>query len=136
MGQAVRALQYSTTEGDPALRARLAAFMSTRGLPVDADDLLVTTGSQQALGLVASALLDQGDVVLVENPTYLAYAYVQGIASVLGPPLFGLTFSWAVRHDGTLHLPGLPILISSALMLAAFVLSLRVATPAPVASPA
>jgi DHA1 family tetracycline resistance protein-like MFS transporter len=59
---------------------------------------------------------------------------VQGIASVLGPPLFGLTFSWAVRHDASLHLPGLPILISSALMLAAFFLSLRVATPAPVAS--
>src|SRR3954468_10821463 len=69
---ATRALQYSTTEGDPALRARLAAFMSTRGLPVDADDLLVTTGSQQALGLVASALCDPGDAVLVEDPTYLA----------------------------------------------------------------
>src|SRR3954447_22640848 len=70
--EATRALQYSTTEGDPALRARLAAFMSTRGLAVGADELLITTGSQQALGLVASALLDQGDVVLVENPTYLA----------------------------------------------------------------
>ena len=69
---ATRALQYSTTEGDPALRARLAAFMSTRGLDVQADDLLITTGSQQALGLVAAALLDPGDVVLVEDPTYLA----------------------------------------------------------------
>src|SRR3954454_10699522 len=38
---ATRALQYSSTEGDPALRARLAAFMSTRGLPVEADDLLI-----------------------------------------------------------------------------------------------
>jgi 2-aminoadipate transaminase len=69
---ATRALQYSTTEGDPALRARLAAFMSTRGLDVAPDDLLITTGSQQALGLVAAALLDPGDVVLVEDPTYLA----------------------------------------------------------------
>lgn len=69
---AVRALQYSTTEGDPALRARLADFMGRRGLPVDADDLLITTGSQQALGLIASALLNPGDVVLVEDPTYLA----------------------------------------------------------------
>src|SRR4051794_23301179 len=69
---AIRALQYSTTEGDPALRARLAAFMSTRGLDVQAGDLLITTGSQQALGLVAAALLDPGDVVLVEDPTYLA----------------------------------------------------------------
>src|SRR4051794_24316217 len=69
---AIRALQYSTTEGDPALRARLAAFMSTRGLDVQAGDLLITTGSQQALGLVAAALLNPGDVVLVEDPTYLA----------------------------------------------------------------
>src|SRR4051795_4331292 len=69
---AIRALQYSTTEGDPALRARLAAFMSTRGLHVTADDLLITTGSQQALGLIATALLNPGDVVLVEDPTYLA----------------------------------------------------------------
>src|SRR3954451_20030591 len=69
---AIRALQYSTTEGDPARRARLAEFMSRRGLEVGADDLLITTGSQQALGLVAAALLDPGDVVLVEDPTYLA----------------------------------------------------------------
>src|SRR3954451_16768032 len=70
--EATRALQYSTTEGDPLLRARLAAFMSTRGLDVTAEDLLITTGSQQALGLVATALLNQGDAVLVEDPTYLA----------------------------------------------------------------
>src|SRR4051795_420051 len=69
---ATRALQYSTTEGDPALRARLAAFMSTRGLPVAADDLLIPPGSQQAPGLIAAALLNPGDVVLVEEPTYLA----------------------------------------------------------------
>jgi 2-aminoadipate transaminase len=69
---AVRALQYSTTEGDPALRARLAAYMSTGGLDVAGDDVLVTTGSQQALGLVAAALLDPGDTILVEDPTYLA----------------------------------------------------------------
>lgn len=61
---------------------------------------------------------------------------IQGIASVVGPPLFGLSFAFAVRHDASLHLPGLPILISSALLLAAFGLSLRVATPAPAAAPA
>ena len=46
--------------------------MCTRGLDVTGDDLLITTGSQQALGLVASALLDPGDTILVEDPTYLA----------------------------------------------------------------
>lgn len=66
------ALQYSTTEGDPQLRALLAARLCGRGLEADADEILVTTGSQQALGLVASVLLDPGDTVLVENPSYLA----------------------------------------------------------------
>jgi DHA1 family tetracycline resistance protein-like MFS transporter len=56
---------------------------------------------------------------------------LQGISSVVGPPLFGLTFAWAVRHEATVHLPGLPILIASALLLIAFLLSLRVASPAP-----
>ncbi|MGW7491087.1 aminotransferase-like domain-containing protein [Streptomyces sp. NPDC054786] len=68
----MRALQYSTTEGDPALRAAVAARTTARGLPTEADDLLVTTGSQQGLTLLATALLEPGDVVLVEDPCYLA----------------------------------------------------------------
>jgi 2-aminoadipate transaminase len=69
---AARGLQYSSTEGDPLLRELLAQRLVLRGLPADADELLVTTGSQQAIGLVASVLLDPGDAVLVENPSYLA----------------------------------------------------------------
>lgn len=67
-----RALQYSVTEGDADLRSAIAARMSTRGLPTEADDLLITTGSQQALTLMAATLLEPGDVVLVEDPCYLA----------------------------------------------------------------
>jgi DNA-binding transcriptional MocR family regulator len=67
-----RVLQYSTTEGDPDLRAAVAARLCARGLPTLPDDLLVTGGSQQGLTLLATALLEPGDVVLVENPTYLA----------------------------------------------------------------
>ncbi|MFB7028606.1 MULTISPECIES: PLP-dependent aminotransferase family protein [unclassified Streptomyces] len=67
-----QALQYSTTEGDPELRAAVAGRLTARGLPTDADDLLVTTGSQQALTLLATALLEPGGVVLVEDPCYLA----------------------------------------------------------------
>ncbi|MEU5688233.1 aminotransferase-like domain-containing protein [Streptomyces venezuelae] len=67
-----RALQYATTEGEPALRTAIAARTSVRGLPTDADDVLVTTGSQQALSLLATALVEPGDTVLVENPCYLA----------------------------------------------------------------
>ncbi|GAB2894812.1 PLP-dependent aminotransferase family protein [Streptomyces deserti] len=75
-----RALQYSTTEGEPALRAALAARTTARGLATDADDLLVTTGSQQALSLLATALLEPGDTVLVENPCYLAALQAFGFA--------------------------------------------------------
>ncbi|MFT2015478.1 PLP-dependent aminotransferase family protein [Streptomyces sp. 796.1] len=75
-----RALQYSTTEGDPALRAAAASRLTARGLPTEADELLVTTGSQQALTLVTSALVDPGDVVLVEEPCYLAALQCFGLA--------------------------------------------------------
>ncbi|MGI5456827.1 PLP-dependent aminotransferase family protein [Streptomyces sp. CA-249302] len=67
-----RALQYATTEGEPALRGALAVRTTVRGLPTEADDILVTTGSQQALSLLATALLEPGDTVLVESPCYLA----------------------------------------------------------------
>jgi len=79
---AVRSLQHSLTEGDLALRERLGAFMGTRGLPASGHDILVTTGSQQALGLVASALCDPGDTILVEDPTYLAALQTFQLADV------------------------------------------------------
>ncbi|GHH88662.1 aminotransferase [Streptomyces capitiformicae] len=75
-----RALQYATTEGEPVLREALAARYRARGLPTGADDVLVTTGSQQALSLLATALVDPGDVVLVEDPCYLAALQVFRLA--------------------------------------------------------
>jgi 2-aminoadipate transaminase len=77
---AARALQYSSTEGDPGLRALLAERFCGRGLNCEADELLVTTGSQQALALIAAVLLDPGDAVLVENPSYLAALQCFGFA--------------------------------------------------------
>jgi 2-aminoadipate transaminase len=65
-------LQYSTSEGDPDLRRELTAVEARRGIECEPDELLVTTGSQQALGLVAHALLTPGMPVLVEEPCYLA----------------------------------------------------------------
>jgi 2-aminoadipate transaminase len=67
-----RSLQYSTTEGDPTLRVAVAARLTARGLPTAPDRLLITSGSQQALTLVATVLLEPGDAVLVEEPSYLA----------------------------------------------------------------
>lgn len=84
-----QALQYSTTEGEPALRTGVAARLSARGLATDADDLLVTTGSQQALSLLATALLDPGDTVLVEDPCYLAALQAFGLAGARVVPVPG-----------------------------------------------
>ena len=71
-GRGRAALQYSPTEGNRELREGIAARYAQRGLPTDAGDILVTTGSQQGLSLLATALVDPGDVVLVESPSYLA----------------------------------------------------------------
>ncbi|HVF78334.1 MAG TPA: PLP-dependent aminotransferase family protein [Solirubrobacteraceae bacterium] len=101
---AARALQYSSTEGDPGLRALLAQRFCERGLDCAAHELLVTTGSQQALGLIAAVLLDPGDVVLVENPSYLAALQSFGFA---GATLVGVPCD----EDG-LQTEALPALIA------------------------
>ncbi len=75
-----RALQYSTTEGVPELREAVARRATVRGLATGADDVLVTSGSQQALTLLTAVLVEPGDVVLVENPTYLAALQCFGMA--------------------------------------------------------
>ncbi len=79
-GRGRRTLQYSTTEGDPELRERIALLLTARGLPTAAQDVLVTSGSQQALTLVATVLLEPGDAVLVEEPSYLAALQAFGLA--------------------------------------------------------
>ena len=68
----VTALQYSSTPGWPALRAWIAKRYETMGVyGVEPDDIIVTNGSQQALAMIGAAMLDPGDKVIVENPTYL-----------------------------------------------------------------
>lgn len=67
------ALQYGATEGYMPLREQLAAFMATKGAKdVYADNLIVTTGSQQALDLLGKCMISPGDKVIVEGPTFLA----------------------------------------------------------------
>lgn len=82
-----RTLQYSTTEGDPRLRALVATLMTARGIPSSVDDILVTSGSQQALTLIATALVEPGDVVLVEDPTYMAALQCFGLAGARVVPV-------------------------------------------------
>ena len=66
------ALQYSTTEGFGPLREWVCARLATRGISVAVDQVLITNGSQQGIDLAARVLLDPGDLVAVENPSYLA----------------------------------------------------------------
>ena len=65
------ALQYASSEGHGPLREWLAGHLQERGQVVDASQILITTGSQQALDLVGKVLLDPGSRVAVETPTYL-----------------------------------------------------------------
>ncbi|MGB9938165.1 MAG: PLP-dependent aminotransferase family protein [Methanobacterium sp.] len=65
-------LQYSTTEGYLPLRKYIAQRYSKIGLKVDADEILITNGSQQGIDLISKVFINKGDKVLVENPTYLA----------------------------------------------------------------
>jgi len=65
------ALQYGGGQGRAELRELLTEVMHHEGIPGHADDLIITTGGQQALELVAKCFLDDGDVVLAEGPTYV-----------------------------------------------------------------
>ena len=65
-----RALQYGPTEGAEEVKAAIAEVMAEEGMRVDPEDLLVTAGGQQVIDLVCRALLDPGDVVIAEGPTY------------------------------------------------------------------
>ena len=84
------ALQYGATEGYNPLREQLSAFMQDKGCrDVSADGLIVTTGSQQALDLVGKTLINPGDKVIVEAPTFLATIQCFRLygAQVVGAPI-------------------------------------------------
>jgi 2-aminoadipate transaminase len=88
------ALQYGTTIGLPALRRHLLRYWRQQdgeaadAVAVGPDDVIVTTGSQQLLYLIAEVLCDPGDVVLVEDPTYFVYL---GIVEALGVQAAGFS---------------------------------------------
>ncbi|MGW7050522.1 aminotransferase-like domain-containing protein [Streptomyces sp. NPDC054887] len=65
------ALQYGTAQGDPGLRQRICEVMAVEGISARPDEVMVTVGSQQALDLVTRVLLDPGDTVVAEGPTYV-----------------------------------------------------------------
>jgi DNA-binding transcriptional MocR family regulator len=65
------ALQYGSCQGVPLLREQILDVMALEGIRANADDVVVTTGSQHALELVSKLFLDPGDVVLSEGPSYV-----------------------------------------------------------------
>jgi DNA-binding transcriptional MocR family regulator len=65
------ALQYGSGQGVPALREQILEIMALEGISASSDDVVVTTGSQQALDLVAKLFIDPGDVILAEAPSYV-----------------------------------------------------------------
>ncbi|MDQ1605430.1 MAG: 2-aminoadipate transaminase [Actinomycetota bacterium] len=66
-----QALQYGSGQGDPGLREQICEVMALVGISAHPDEVVVTTGSQQALDLVTRIFVDPGDVVLAEAPSYV-----------------------------------------------------------------
>ena len=90
---AAAALQYGATEGYLPLREMIAKNLHRYGIEATSDNVLITSGSQQALDLIAKLLINEGDCVLVEAPTYLGALQAFNV--------FGAEYvSIPVDHDG------------------------------------
>lgn len=86
---ALKSLQYTTTEGKRPLREALAEWLGKEGIKTTMDQIVITNGSQQGLDLLGRAFLDEGDAVFVSLPTYLGalQAFRLSRPTVVGIPL-------------------------------------------------
>ena len=84
-----KSLQYGLTDGYIPLREWVASRMKQKHMNVGLDNMLLTTGSQQAVDLLCRVYLDEGDVVLVENPTYLAAVQLFQFRGIRAIPVEG-----------------------------------------------
>jgi DNA-binding transcriptional MocR family regulator len=64
-------LQYSSAQGEEALREQICEVMSLEGIAAQADDVVISCGSQQALDLVTRTFIEPGDVIVAEGPSYV-----------------------------------------------------------------
>jgi 2-aminoadipate transaminase len=94
------ALQYSPTEGMPELRSFLAQRLSSETLNVQPENILIVTGSQQALDLIARVFVNEHDRVILENPTYL------GMLQTLKP--YDLTYLPVPTDEDGMRIEALP----------------------------
>jgi 2-aminoadipate transaminase len=83
------ALQYGPTSGYPPLLESLTAYLSSRGIPLSGQELLITSGGQQAINLVSKVMIDPGDLVVTENPSFIGAlaAFMSYQAHLVGVPL-------------------------------------------------
>ena len=93
-----RALGYATPEGLRSLRELIVADLARQGVPAHADDILITTGSQQGIDLVARALIAPGDTFLVDAATYAGAINVFSLAGARLVP--GSFRRRGARHGG------------------------------------
>ena len=66
-----KALQYGNGQGLPSLREKIPEVMALEGIDADPEDIIITTGSQQAVDIITELFIDPGDVILAEAPTYV-----------------------------------------------------------------
>jgi len=69
--QGAVALQYGSGQGLPSLREKIRHVMAEEGIRAGVDDIVVTTGSQQGLDLVAKLFINPGDAIIAESPSYV-----------------------------------------------------------------
>lgn len=83
------AMQYGPTNGLPQLMESLSDYLRAKGLPVDTHKLLISTGSLQAINMLAKAFIDSGDTILVENPSFIGAlsAFKSYEANIVSVPL-------------------------------------------------
>ncbi|WP_374620534.1 PLP-dependent aminotransferase family protein [Pandoraea sp.] len=111
--QPTRCLQYGPTDGLAELKAQVVALMSSRGATCSADELVVTTGSQQGLDLLLRVMVAPGDVVVTEQPAYPATLQALRLqqAKIVTVPVdaHGLNVEHlaARLHDGQIAVPKL-----------------------------
>ena len=89
-----QALQYTASNGLPVLRDQIARRLTADGTPCSADNVLIIQGGQQGLDLCAKLVINAGDVVITENPTFLG-ALIAFNPTNLGTPRCGsMTAGW------------------------------------------
>ncbi|MBD3321649.1 MAG: aminotransferase class I/II-fold pyridoxal phosphate-dependent enzyme, partial [Chitinivibrionales bacterium] len=83
------ACQYCPTSGYPPLLESLSRYLADKGLPVDSGKIIITTGAQQAINILAKVMLDPGDFVITENPSFIGAlaAFKSYCAKNIGTPM-------------------------------------------------